>query len=110
MPRRAGLGHPQLRWLHEIERLNPLGGTGTRPDDIAPPLEFGLAGLPDWPGIRIADRLSALGRHRSSMGRRGPGDWPASRCSASTGALRRRPGRRGPWGSTRPRACPTRPT
>ena len=67
MPRRAGLGDPQLRWLHEIERLNPLGGTGTRPDDIAPPLEFGLAGLPDWPGIRIADRLSALGRHRLSM-------------------------------------------
>lgn len=57
---------PQLRWLHEIERLNPLGGTGIRPDDIAPPLDFGLTGLPDWPGIRIADRLSALGRHRLS--------------------------------------------
>jgi len=58
---------PQLRWLHEIERLNPLGGTRIRPDDIAPPLEFGLAGLLDWPGIRIADRLSALARHRLSM-------------------------------------------
>jgi hypothetical protein len=31
-------------------------------------LIFTLAGLPDWPGIRIADRLSALGRHRLSMG------------------------------------------
>ncbi len=58
---------PQLRWLHEIERLNPLGGTGIRPDDVAPPLDFGLAGLPDWPGIRIRDRLGALGRHTLSM-------------------------------------------
>jgi uncharacterized protein len=58
---------PQLRWLHETERLHPLGGTGIRPDDIAPPLDFGLAGLPDWPGIRIRDRLTALGRHPLSM-------------------------------------------
>ncbi len=57
---------PQLRWLHEIERLNPLGGQ-IRPDEIAPPLDFGLAGLPDWPGIRIRDRLYALGRHPLSM-------------------------------------------
>jgi uncharacterized protein len=58
---------PQLRWLHELERLNPPGGAGIRLDDIAPPLDFGLAGLPDWPGIRIRDRLSALGRHPLSM-------------------------------------------
>jgi hypothetical protein len=58
---------PQLRWLHELERLNPLGGTEIRPDDIAPPLDFGLAGLPDWPGIRIRDRLSALGCHPLSV-------------------------------------------
>ena len=58
---------PQLRWLHELERLNPLGGAGIRLDDIAPPLDFGLAGLPDWPGIRVRDRLSALGRHPLSM-------------------------------------------
>jgi hypothetical protein len=58
---------PQLRWLHEFERLNPLGGAGIRLNDIAPPLDFGLAGLPDWPGIRVRDRLSALGRHPLSM-------------------------------------------
>jgi hypothetical protein len=58
---------PQLRWLHEMERLSPLGRDRLRPDDIAPPLDFGLAGLPDWPGIRIRDRRSALGRHPLSM-------------------------------------------
>lgn len=58
---------PQLRWLHEHERLNPLGGTQIRLDDMAPPLDFGLAGLPDWPGIRIRDRLRALERHSLSM-------------------------------------------
>jgi uncharacterized protein len=58
---------PPLRWLHEIERVNPLGQDGVRPDDIAPPLDFGLAGLPDWPGIRVADRLAGLRRHPLSM-------------------------------------------
>ena len=58
---------PPLRWLHEAERLNALGRAGTGLDDIAPPLDFGLAGLPDWPGIRVRDRLSGLRRHPSSM-------------------------------------------
>ncbi len=58
---------PQLRWLHEMERVNPLGHECLRPDDIAPPLDFGLAGLPDWPGIRVADRLGGLRRHRLAM-------------------------------------------
>jgi uncharacterized protein len=58
---------PQLRWLHEAERLNPLGQDRIRPDDIAPPLEFGLAGLPDWPGIRVGERLAGLRRHPLSM-------------------------------------------
>ena len=113
VPCRAGPAWviPQLRWLHEIERLNPLGGTGIRPDDIAPPLEFGLAGLPDWPGIRIADRLSALGRHRLSMASAGePAAGPhraarpgrSARTSTPTWPPR-------PWESTRPRACPTWP-
>jgi hypothetical protein len=69
VPFRAGPAWviPQLRWLHELERLNPLGSAGIALDDIAPPLDFGLAGLADWPGIRIRDRLSALGRHPLSM-------------------------------------------
>ncbi len=58
---------PQLRWLHETERLNPLGRDTIRLDDIAPPLDFGLAGLPDWPGIRVRDRLGGLQRHPLSM-------------------------------------------
>src|SRR2546429_8289184 len=71
---------PQVRWLHEMERLNPLGHDQPRPGDLAPPLDFGLAGLPDWPGIRVADRLAGLrrappalgaGRHRTP-GRTGP--------------------------------------
>jgi hypothetical protein len=58
---------PQLRWLHEMERLSPLGRDRPRPDDIAPPLDFGLAGLPDWPGIRVADRLRGLRGHPLAM-------------------------------------------
>ncbi|HEX6520151.1 MAG TPA: hypothetical protein VF070_09090 [Streptosporangiaceae bacterium] len=57
---------PQLRWLHETERLLPLGKRQMRAEDVAPPLDFELAGLPDWPGIRVGDRLDALRRHRWS--------------------------------------------
>jgi hypothetical protein len=55
---------PQLRWLHESERLKQAGAD---PDDLAPPLDFALAGLPDWPGIRVMDRLSGLQRHPLAM-------------------------------------------
>jgi uncharacterized protein len=55
---------PQLRWLHEAERLDRAAQ-----DDIAPPLDFELAGLVDWPGIRAGDRLEGLRRHRLSMER-----------------------------------------
>jgi hypothetical protein len=55
VPARAGAVWviPQLRWLHEMERLTPFGRDRLRPGDIAPPLDFGLAGLPDWPGRLI---------------------------------------------------------
>jgi hypothetical protein len=55
---------PQLRWLHESERLKQ---AGLDPDDLAPPLDFALAGLPEWPGIRVMDRLSGLQRHPLAM-------------------------------------------
>jgi hypothetical protein len=58
---------PQLRWLHEVDRLNPLGPRRVGREDIAPPLDFELAGLPDWPGIRVGDRLDGLRRHRLCM-------------------------------------------
>jgi hypothetical protein len=60
---------PQLRWLHEAERLYPHASNRISPDDIAPPLDFELAGLLDWPGIKVADRLEGLRRHRLSMER-----------------------------------------
>ena len=50
-----------------MERLSPLGRDRLRPDDLAPPLDFALAGLPDWPGIRVADRLRGLRRHPLAM-------------------------------------------
>jgi hypothetical protein len=70
VPARAGSVWviPQLRWLHEMERLTPFGRDRLRPGDIAPPLDFGLAGLPDWPGIRVADRLDGLRGHSLAMG------------------------------------------
>ncbi len=58
---------PQLRWLHEVERVHPFGQERICLEDFAPPLEFGLAGLPDWPGIKIRDRLGGLRQHPLSM-------------------------------------------
>lgn len=69
---------PQLRWLHETERLCPPGQHRVNRDDIAPPLDFELAGLADWPGIRAGDRLDALRRHRLSM------DYAPNRAIAAT--------------------------
>jgi Helicase HerA-like C-terminal len=58
---------PQLRWLHEMERVWP--GQGTPPDsrECAPPLDFDLPGLADWPGMRVGHRLRALRRHHLTM-------------------------------------------
>ena len=58
---------PPLRWLHETERLCPLSGAGLATADHAPPLDFDLPGLPDWPGIRVGQRIRALRRHPLSM-------------------------------------------
>jgi DNA helicase HerA-like ATPase len=57
---------PQLQWLHEIERVCPLGGTPD-PFALAPPLEFALPGLADRPDAKIGQRVSGLRRHPLSM-------------------------------------------
>jgi uncharacterized protein len=58
---------PQLRWLHEIDRVCPLNGG---PPDVfapAPRLDFALAGVPDRPDARIGQRVRGLRRHPLSM-------------------------------------------
>jgi hypothetical protein len=66
---RAGPGWviPQVRWLHELDRLCPADGGAPDPGQCAPPLDFGLPGLADWPGARVGHRLRALRRHPLSM-------------------------------------------
>jgi hypothetical protein len=57
---------PQLRWAHEAARIG-WGPDGMSPEDLAPPLDFALAGLPDWPGIKAGQRLRLLLRHRAAL-------------------------------------------
>jgi hypothetical protein len=67
---RAGPGWviPQVRWLHEIERVCPLRGRAPDALDLAPPLDFDLPGVADWPDMCVGHRLRALRRHPLSMG------------------------------------------
>ena len=58
---------PQLRWLHEFERVCPLGGPQADPYDRAPPLDFDLVGAQDWPDMRTGHRIAALRQHPLSM-------------------------------------------
>jgi len=58
---------PQLRWLHEIDRVYPLNSD---PPDVfapAPRLDFALAGVADRPDVRIGQRIRGLRRHPLSM-------------------------------------------
>ena len=82
-PTRAGPGWviPQVRWLHEADRLCPPGGGPPDPGRCAPPLDFDLPGLADWPGARVGHRLRALRRHPLSM------DLPDNRLAAWTALL-----------------------
>jgi hypothetical protein len=54
---------PQVRWLHEMERVCPLDGRVPSPGDRAPAPDFDLPGLAGWPGMRMGHRLRALRRH-----------------------------------------------
>jgi hypothetical protein len=58
---------PQLRWLHEAERVCPLAGPPSDPLDRAAPLDFDLVGAADWPDMRAGHRIHALRRHPLSM-------------------------------------------
>jgi hypothetical protein len=72
---------PQVRWLHEADRLCPAGGGPPDPGQCAPPLDFDLPGLADWPGARVGHRLRALRRHPLSM------ELPGNRLAAWTALL-----------------------
>jgi hypothetical protein len=72
---------PQVRWLHEVDRLCPPGGGPPDPGRCAPPLDYGLPGLADWPGARAGHRLAALRRHPLSV------DLPGNRLAAWTALL-----------------------
>jgi hypothetical protein len=72
---------PQLRWLHEVDRLCPAGGGPPDPGQCAPPLDFDLPGLADWPGARVGHRLRALRRHPLSV------ELPGNRRAAWTALL-----------------------
>lgn len=79
VPARAGQVWviPQLRWAHEAARVGWSAGEA-RPDDLAPPLDFTLAGLRDWPGILAGQRLALLLRHPMAL------TAPANRALAAT--------------------------
>jgi hypothetical protein len=58
---------PQLRWLHELERVCPLDSPAPDPFALAPPLDYALPGLADRPDVKIGQRVSGLRRHPLSM-------------------------------------------
>jgi uncharacterized protein len=58
---------PQLKWLHELERLCPLHGPAADPFAVAPPLDYALTGLSDRADVKIGQRVSGLRRHPLSM-------------------------------------------
>jgi hypothetical protein len=72
---------PQVRWLHEADRLCAPGGGPPDPGRCAPPLDYRLPGLADWPGARVGHRLRALRRHPLSM------DLAGNRMAAWTALL-----------------------
>jgi hypothetical protein len=58
---------PQLRWLHELERVCPFDSPAPDPFALAPPLDYMLPGLSDRPDVKIGQRVSGLRRHPLSM-------------------------------------------
>jgi hypothetical protein len=58
---------PQLRWLHELNRLFPRGHGVPDKHDPVPPLDYELPGLKQPPNPLFGHRLRALRRHPLSM-------------------------------------------
>ena len=58
---------PQVQWLHEVERVCPLGGGPPDPFGPAPRLDYPLDGLADRADVRVGQRVSGLRRHPLSM-------------------------------------------
>ncbi|GAA0225593.1 hypothetical protein GCM10009527_022450 [Actinomadura nitritigenes] len=58
---------PQVRWLHELDRLFPYGGGAPDKHAPAPPLDYQLPGLKQPPQPKLGHRLRALRRHPLSM-------------------------------------------
>jgi uncharacterized protein len=58
---------PQLRWLHEIERVCAFDGPEPDPFGPAPPLDYALPDLADRADVKVGQRISGLRRHPLSM-------------------------------------------
>jgi len=58
---------PQLRWLHELERVCPHDASPPDPFEVAPPLDYALRDLADRVDVKIGQRISGLRRHPLSM-------------------------------------------
>ena len=58
---------PQLRWLHELDRLCPLDGPVPDPFALAPRLDYALPELSDRADVKVGQRVSGLRRHPLSM-------------------------------------------
>ncbi|WP_157433165.1 ATP-binding protein [Actinomadura rifamycini] len=58
---------PQVRWLHELDRLFPYGAETPDKHAPAPPLDYQLPGLKQQPDAKLGHRLRALRRHPLSM-------------------------------------------
>lgn len=58
---------PQIRWLHEMDRLFPLGRGVPDKHDPVPPMDYELPGLKQPPEPLLGHRVRALRRHYLSM-------------------------------------------
>jgi DNA helicase HerA-like ATPase len=58
---------PQVRWLHEMDRLFPHDGTPPDKHAPAPPMDYPLPGIKQPPDTKIGHRVRALRRHPLSM-------------------------------------------